>query len=482
MARNSVDQLDDRSASYELLHKLGNGAFGTVWKARHKSSKEFVAVKQIDLESSFEDIVEIQSEIAVLAGCQSEQITKYYDSFVTGFRLWIIMEYMSGGSALDLVQHGSLTETQTAAVCHEVLLGLIYLHQQGKIHRDIKAANILLSSSGRVKLADFGVAAQLSSNMSRRHTCVGTPFWMAPEVIKQAAYDFKADIWSLGITAIELLTGEPPLSDFHPMRVIFLIPKSSPPTLEGNFSSNCKDFVVKCLQKDPALRQSARDLLQHPFISVANHVALQRAVQRYASTAGLGKERTPSAFNIHASSNSKAWNFESLSSVHDRDLEVKELNGRMESSETRGHRRSLGKSPFGPKRLQFKPLTLLQAWKANWGTQPGNLKMPKETSSPADSHLSIYHTKSLQYWKSHEASLSCQQKFESFLLSLSTEEKKHLSLIIDHCQSLNSFRDTTGMTKASPSRLAYSEINIASSHISDLLFMRWANELPIRTR
>ena len=197
---------------FELLEQLGKGSYGAVYKARHRPSGTIVAVKVIPLSGEDEEGLEdIRREIAVLRECVHPNVVRYFGSFMGTEYLWIVMEHCGGGSVRDILSASNrpLREAQIAYLCGETLKGLVYLHSIFKVHRDIKCSNILLTESGGVKLADFGVAAQLTRTMSKRNTFIGTPHWMAPEVIQESRYDGKVDVWALGISAIEMAEVQP---------------------------------------------------------------------------------------------------------------------------------------------------------------------------------------------------------------------------------------------------------------------------------
>uniref|UniRef100_A0AC11E443 Serine/threonine kinase 3 n=2 Tax=Caprinae TaxID=9963 RepID=A0AC11E443_SHEEP len=248
---------------FDVLEKLGEGSYGSVFKAIHKESGQVVAIKQVPVES---DLQEIIKEISIMQQCDSPYVVKYYGSYFKNTDLWIVMEYCGAGSVSDIIRlrNKTLTEDEIATILKSTLKGLEYLHFMRKIHRDIKAGNILLNTEGHAKLADFGVAGQLTDTMAKRNTVIGTPFWMAPEVIQEIGYNCVADIWSLGITSIEMAEGKPPYADIHPMRAIFMIPTNPPPTFRKPelWSDDFTDFVKKCLVKSPEQRATATQLLQ----------------------------------------------------------------------------------------------------------------------------------------------------------------------------------------------------------------------------
>uniref|UniRef100_A0A665VYD4 non-specific serine/threonine protein kinase n=1 Tax=Echeneis naucrates TaxID=173247 RepID=A0A665VYD4_ECHNA len=264
------DPLDE----YELIHRLGCGTYGDVFKARNIKTAELAAIKIVKLDPG-DDITSIQQEITMMKECKHKNIVAYFGSYHRNTKLWICMEYCGGGSLQDIYHvTGPLREKQIAYMCRETLQGLYYLHETGKMHRDIKGANILLTERGDVKLADFGVAAEISASVMKRKSFIGTPYWMAPEVAaveKNGGYNHLCDIWAIGITAIELAELQPPMFDLHPMRALMLMSKSSfqPPKLKdkSKWSAGFHSFVKMSLIKNPRKRPSAETLLQHPFVT-----------------------------------------------------------------------------------------------------------------------------------------------------------------------------------------------------------------------
>ncbi|KAM9325058.1 STE20-like serine/threonine-protein kinase [Gastrophryne carolinensis] len=263
---------------WEIIGELGDGAFGKVYKAQNKETGILAAAKVIDTKSE-DELEDYMVEIDILASCDHPNIVKLLDAFYYENNLWILIEFCAGG-ALDSVMlelERPLTEPQIRVVCRQTLEALSYLHDMKIIHRDLKAGNILLTLDGEVKLADFGVSAKNTRTLQRRDSFIGTPYWMAPEVVmcetsKDKPYDFKADVWSLGVTLIEMAQIEPPHHELNPMRVLLKIAKSEPPTLAqpSRWSKDFNEFLKKCLDKNVDARWTTSQLLQHPFVSTAN--------------------------------------------------------------------------------------------------------------------------------------------------------------------------------------------------------------------
>ncbi|KAJ3386057.1 hypothetical protein HDU84_001825 [Entophlyctis sp. JEL0112] len=316
-------------AQVELIETVGKGNYGYVYKGRLISSNEIAAVKVVFLKE--DELKETLLEMEILKACNHPNITRYMGLFLKGLDLWvspslnpfracqiikfhpikICMEFCGGG-ALDSIYRAikkPFTEDQIASIIYDSLVGLNYLHSQvALIHRDIKAGNLLLTENGELKLADFGVSAKLKSPSGTARTFIGTPYWMAPEVIncdpdgpnsKTASYDCKADIWSIGITAIEIADKNPPLSDIHPMRALHLIPNSNLGLSKPkNWSKVFVDFIAACLIKDPTKRPSAQEILQHPFMTKAAGLPRQKIMQELVQKARSAKERKKAGLDV----------------------------------------------------------------------------------------------------------------------------------------------------------------------------------------
>uniref|UniRef100_A0A667XHW2 non-specific serine/threonine protein kinase n=1 Tax=Myripristis murdjan TaxID=586833 RepID=A0A667XHW2_9TELE len=317
---------------WDIIGELGDGAFGKVYKAQNKQTGVLAAAKVIDTKNE-EELEDYMVEIDILASCDHQNIVKLLDAFYYESKLWILIEFCAGGAvdAVMLELERPLTEPQIRVVCRQTLQALLYLHDNKIIHRDLKAGNILLTLDGDVKLADFGVSAKNTKTLQRRDSFIGTPYWMAPEVVmcetsKDRPYDYKADIWSLGVTLIELAQIEPPNHEMNPMRVLLKIAKSDPPTLmqPSRWSPEFSDFLRRCLDKNVDNRWSTAQLLQHSFVaSVEDNKPLRELIaeakaevteeieehkeeeEEDETEAQLGHKRAPSDVSVASSDDEK---------------------------------------------------------------------------------------------------------------------------------------------------------------------------------
>uniref|UniRef100_A0A3Q3MX95 Mitogen-activated protein kinase kinase kinase kinase n=1 Tax=Labrus bergylta TaxID=56723 RepID=A0A3Q3MX95_9LABR len=372
-----LDPLDD----YELIHRIGCGTYGDVFKARNIRTSELAAIKIVKLDPG-DDITTIQQEITMMKECKHKNIVAYFGSYHRNTKLWICMEYCGGGSLQDMYHvTGPLKEKQIAYVCRETLQGLYHLHETGKMHRDIKGANILLTERGDVKLADFGVAAEISASVAKRKSFIGTPYWMAPEVAaveKKGGYNHLCDIWAVGITAIELAELQPPMFDLHPMRALMLMSKSSfqPPRLKDKtkWSAGFQSFVKMALIKNPRKRPSAETLLQHPFVT--------QLLTRNLVIELLDMANNPELHSTHTLS------------MDDMELEVRNTHTTLHFWGSK--EKSLGNMVFDnsvtrwPYRATFRDqgFTLLILWSVFQGGKKSGLFSPSTASLPAFSSLS----------------------------------------------------------------------------------------------
>lgn len=265
----------DPRENLESFVKIGEGSTGIVCIATEKPSGRQVAVKKMDLRKQQRREL-LFNEVVIMRDYHHPNIVEMHDSFLVGDELWVVMEFLEGGALTDIVTHARMDEEQIATVCKQCLKALAFLHSQGVIHRDIKSDSILLASDGRVKLSDFGFCAQVSVELPKRKSLVGTPYWMAPEVISRLPYGPEVDVWSLGIMCIEMVDGEPPFFNEPPLQAMRRIRDMPPPKLKNTHkvSPRLQGFLEKMLVRDPGQRATAFELLQHPFLRQAGPPSL----------------------------------------------------------------------------------------------------------------------------------------------------------------------------------------------------------------
>lgn len=271
-SQGDLDWIDpgDPTLIFTNLEKVGEGSSGEVFKGVLKETGEISAIKIISL-SGEEKLSSIKNEILMMKSSRHPNVVEHKGTFIKDDKLWVAMEYMDGGALTEVISICQISEPQIACICKEILQAILAMHKGERIHRDIKSDNVLITIAGDIKLADFGYCVQLTEVADKRNSVVGTPYWMAPELIKGMDYGTSVDIWSLGIAAIEMAEGDPPYLEFPPLRALFLIATHGPPSLKEpeKWSDTFKNFLSCCLELDPQKRATAQELLDHPFLKLA---------------------------------------------------------------------------------------------------------------------------------------------------------------------------------------------------------------------
>lgn len=405
--------------NYELLEDCGRGVSATVYKAKCKTHGTLIAVKKCNLDRMEHELNEIMREATTLRQYHHPCVLNLHCSFVDNHYLWLVMPYMEGGSMYHIMNYchpQGLEETLIATLMKDVLEGLAYVHQQKGIHRDVKAGNILLDMDGTVKLADFGVSATMErsnswgTNVEKRNTLVGSPCWMAPEVLQGEAYNSSADIWSFGITLLELAHGEAPFAKLPPMRVLMLTLQNPPPTLDESpgrrqFSKAMKELVASCLNKDPAKRPAAAELLKHRFFQKARdkRYVVKALLEGLPPLSERVREIRTGENDVENSRRRRASMAHYVEEVTDWNFDIVPIQQQIASLPSLVRSETEGSSAFAPgtTRMSEASLNELDAGDVEAGSRSLNAsrnslrdRFPVETS-PSDNRSSLTGTKAI---------------------------------------------------------------------------------------